>query len=29
MSVAALLAAIYQEVNARAYIARLEVLDQS
>jgi hypothetical protein len=29
MSVAALLVAVTQEVNARAYIARLEVLDQS
>jgi hypothetical protein len=29
MNVAALLAAVHQEVQARAYIARLEVLDQS
>jgi hypothetical protein len=29
MSVADLLVAIHQEVHARAYIARLEVLDQS
>jgi len=29
MNVPALIVAVYQEVNARAYVARLEVLDQS